>query len=989
MILLCGVLISPTLVSCVTQKKKSDQGGLSMFYHNMNSKFNGYFNANELVEESIVQLESQYADNYIDLLEIYKYRAAANPEAVAASLDEAIKKVSVVATIHDNADWVDDCYLLIGKCFYLKQDFESAQNALEFFMDEFEPDGSRAANSKARKNAKKRKSTVDKERKERQKDSRKRAKEAEKERKKYNKQLKKEQKRQRKNASKKKGSKTKSDEKKTGGEDVIVSKRNLPQESAPIPEKEKQEKDLEAKEQNPGGLKHRPAYQEAQLWLAKTYVERELYPRAEYHLNSLANNPYLQDEVAAMLPAAQAYYLIRRENYKGAIPYLEQAIEVSKKKREKGRYAFIIAQIMELENPNSGEAYAYYEEVLRHAQDYELEFNAKMSMARTAFFSGNASVEESKQLLEKMIRDDKNIDYLDRIYFTYARLYLLQNDETSALAYLNEAGRYTGSNPPLQTEIFHLMGTLYFEKGMYVEAKDAFDRALQTMRKDDERYAQTELLATNLTDIAKHVQIITLQDSLLKISGMSEDDRRALAKELKKQQAAGYASSSQGLGDGAPTGAKGAKGNSTNPLAASQATAGGPPVRQVTTVNTGQSKFFAYDDKAVRRGEREFFRSWGGRPLVDNWRVSAKIDESGGVTIADTKEGTVTDVVTDEDLETIFRDVPSSPEEIAQSEALIQESMLQLGYLYRERMEDPQQSVDVLHELLNKYPDTNKRIEAYYELYLSYLMLNDAANSNKYKDKIINEFPGTKFALALSDPDYLSKQVAEEKRLEMHYDSVYAMVNNDQYDEAFATILTGKSKFGTNHEYYPRIAILEAMCTGHIEGKDAYIDALKHIVATYPNTPEETKARDMLLLLGEYQGNKLKLSTGGGDSDVFRVQPNTVHYLMVMINNYDEINSKDAKVSISDYNRKYHQLDRLKISSLVFDPKTGQSVILVRSFKNAEESMDYFSNAEKHADEFLPSNVDYEMLPVSQYNYREIIKQRSIDNYRDFFQVNY
>ena len=113
-----GAMIALMLASCVTQKSKSDQSALGRFWHNTNSHFNGWFNANELVEESIVQLEAQNTDNYIDLLELYKYRGAANPEAVAPSLDEAFKKVSVVATIHDQSDWVDDCYLLIGKVFY-------------------------------------------------------------------------------------------------------------------------------------------------------------------------------------------------------------------------------------------------------------------------------------------------------------------------------------------------------------------------------------------------------------------------------------------------------------------------------------------------------------------------------------------------------------------------------------------------------------------------------------------------------------------------------------------------------------------------------------------------------------------------------------------------------------------------------------------------------------------------------------------------------
>ena len=243
-----SLVVLLVLGACATQKSKSDQSGFSRFYHNQTSRFNGYFNANELVLESIAQLEAQQQDNYNDLLPVYEYRDAKNPSAVASNLDEAIKKVSIVATIHDNSDYLDDCYLLIGKAEYLKQDFESAENALEFFMDEFEPDGKRSSTASAKRAKKKKKNSS---KRDREKSSDQRAKELEKERKAYNKALKKKQKR----ASK---GKSTADiivpETSTGN---VASKRSTTRATAPPPEVEPKEKDPQAKAQNPGGVKHR------------------------------------------------------------------------------------------------------------------------------------------------------------------------------------------------------------------------------------------------------------------------------------------------------------------------------------------------------------------------------------------------------------------------------------------------------------------------------------------------------------------------------------------------------------------------------------------------------------------------------------------------------------------------------------------------------------------------------------------------------------
>lgn len=971
-----SLVVLLVLGACATQKSKSDQSGFSRFYHNQTSRFNGYFNANELVIESIAQLEAQQQDNYNDLLPVYEYRDAKNPSAVASNLDEAIKKVSIVATIHDNSDYLDDCYLLIGKAEYLKQDFESAENALEFFMDEFEPDGKRSSTASAKRAKKKKKNSS---KKDREKSADQRAKELEKERKAYNKALKKKQKR---SAKGKSTADIIVPETSTGN---VASKRSTTRATAPPPEQEVKEKDPQAKAQNPGGVKHRPAYQEAQLWLAKTYVERENYPRAEYHFNSLSDNPYLQPEVAKELPAAQAYYHIHRGNYKGAIPHLEQAIEVTRQKTVRARYAYILGQIYEMEDDGSAKPYEYFEMALDLNPNYEMAFNSRLSMARTAYLSGQASLDESIATLDRMVKDEKNEEYLDKLYFTYARVNLFQGNKDLAIKNLIMSAQAGGSGPQL-TETNFLLATLYFEKDMYIEAKQAYDATLQTMPEDDERYELTKIMADNLSDIAENLKIIALQDSLLRISGMSPDEQKALAKNLKKQEKQGYTSSSQGITDNAPTKGKG-KGTKSDQLASSALTAGGPPVRSV--VNTGQSSFFAYDDRAIRRGERDFIREWGNRPLVDNWRLSS-VMSNYTVRDDDTGEEVVveSDELDDDELAKILKDVPKTPEEIALAESTKQQAMLKLGALYRDKLESPELSVKVLEQLIGEYPNSDASLEAFYQLYISYTALGNNERAEYYKQKIISNFPGTKYAMALSDPDYINRQLSEERKVEVHYEEVYDLVEAGQYQQARDAINAGRVTFGTSHAYMAKIAILDAMITGNLEGKEKYVDALKSIVANYPDTEEETKARDMLLLLGEYKNKNLNLqksSTAGG----YRNQPNSVHYLLVVINNFEEVNTRDAKISISDYNRKYHKLDRLKISSLVFDPKTGQSVILVRSFKNSVEAMKYFDNVQRHTAEFLPEGAEFEVFPVSQFNYREVIKSRSIEGYRVFFEENY
>ncbi len=127
--------------SCASTKKRGEASWLKKFYHNTTAYYNGYFNANLLLRESIDKLNQQHQDNFTKILDVYPYLAVENPKASAPNLDKAIEKVSVVAALHPISYWVDDCYLLIGKSQYLKQDFESSEETLEYFKETFRPSG--------------------------------------------------------------------------------------------------------------------------------------------------------------------------------------------------------------------------------------------------------------------------------------------------------------------------------------------------------------------------------------------------------------------------------------------------------------------------------------------------------------------------------------------------------------------------------------------------------------------------------------------------------------------------------------------------------------------------------------------------------------------------------------------------------------------------------------------------------------------------------
>src|ERR1700733_15165206 len=109
------------------------------FIQNTITHYNFYYNANEKIKMIIARAKSQFREDYTHLLPFYNYTLDATA-AQKRDLDSVIYKCTPGILVHDTRnDWVDKLYLLIGKTYYLKKDFDSAYITLQFLNWAFAP----------------------------------------------------------------------------------------------------------------------------------------------------------------------------------------------------------------------------------------------------------------------------------------------------------------------------------------------------------------------------------------------------------------------------------------------------------------------------------------------------------------------------------------------------------------------------------------------------------------------------------------------------------------------------------------------------------------------------------------------------------------------------------------------------------------------------------------------------------------------------------
>ena len=112
--------------------------GVKRFFNNTFTHYNYYFNANVKLNEIIEKAKESFTDDYTQLLPFYNY--SLNTTATDKNIDSVIYKCNAGILLHDlRSDWVDDLYMLLGKAYLLRKDFDSAYHVFQYLNYAYAP----------------------------------------------------------------------------------------------------------------------------------------------------------------------------------------------------------------------------------------------------------------------------------------------------------------------------------------------------------------------------------------------------------------------------------------------------------------------------------------------------------------------------------------------------------------------------------------------------------------------------------------------------------------------------------------------------------------------------------------------------------------------------------------------------------------------------------------------------------------------------------
>jgi tetratricopeptide (TPR) repeat protein len=723
----------------------------------------------------------------------------------------------------------------------------------------------------------------------------------------------------------------------------------------------------------------------AMLWLALTYNQTKEFEKSEPLLNLITvdiNKGIVPDDVVKILPQVYADLYVRQENYDRAVDYLIDGIFYNPKRDLKTRMMFILGQIFQ-QNGDYARASEYYSKVIKRNPNYDMAFQARINLAKS-YDVNSGDRQQITKILTKMLKDDKNVDYKDQIYYALADVAMRDHDTVAAIEYFRLSVSSSVKNNYQRATSALTLADLYFEMPLYENAQAYYDTAMMTIPTDYPNYAEIERKTKILTDLVESLISIQHEDSLQRLVNMSEKDRNVVIDKIIQA----YVEEQARLAE--------QKKLEQALTIQEQAVSGTGPGNQGLPVG---GKWYFYNQQTKDFGYAEFVKKWGRRKLEDLWRISDKqtisFADNDLVASADsTKNDSVMAAENNPmNREFYLKDLPFTDTALAISNTKILEAYFKAGKVYKDGLNDYKKSDEAFETMNERFPGNDHELISYYYLFKINLALGQADQAEFYKSLIITKYPESDYAKVLADPEYYTKIEAEKNKVNILYTETYKDYKAGQYFQVIAKSDLAFSLYGDTMELAPRFAYLKAISIGKIDVIDSLVAQLKMIITKYPTSEIRTLSQSILATIvkdnPELKDENFVLPEEVPEEQPspYKFNPSTQHMFMIVADS-KEIRLNPFKVKLSDYNIKYYSLDALSINSLVLDNQ--HYLITIGNFNNSAKAKDYFNaiTASDYIFADLKEGTFYNFV-ISTENYPIFFKEKDIGGYSKFFEKNY
>jgi TolA-binding protein len=598
-------------------------------------------------------------------------------------------------------------------------------------------------------------------------------------------------------------------------------------------------------------------------------------------------------------------------------------------------------------------------------------------MAQVTEISRNRDVNTARKSFRKLLKDSKNKEFKDKIYYEMGIFELKQNDINGAIHFLNRSVR-SGNNKRIQGEAYLKLGEIYYDTLSNYELSQAYyDSAISALPLDYEGYASIKSRQEILNEFVKNLKTVQWQDSLLALASLDTAALRAkvdsavtaerklaelkAGKKKKRSNRVEIESTSNNIFN-----------NSSEP-------------------NDVSSDWYFGNASSIAIGQSEFRRIWGDIKLEDNWRRSQRSatpssDNLEPSQTAETAPGETPPTAATEAADPVDaayaeldKQIPRTEEARKGALAKIEEAYFRLGDIYNFKLEEKANAVDIYTKLLTRFPDSDYEPEVLYSLYLI-SKETDSVAAEGYANRLKHEHPNSTFTKILINPDYLqeSSQVAEEQKA--LYRLAYRIFEGGHYDSARAVLGTALAAGETS--FNPALELLSTLIVAETEGLDKYQTSLQDFIKTYPGTEQAEYANKLLEASRQFVESEEKRK-----DILYDTAFDEPHYFVLVYPKSEGINELSAS-TLESFNKTHFGKLNLKTSHLALNDDLA--ITFVSDLQDKKTAMEYFEIFNEKPQEISAlRNHKFDNFVITKDNFDIFYRTKGLNEYIRFFKKNY
>ena len=593
-------------------------------------------------------------------------------------------------------------------------------------------------------------------------------------------------------------------------------------------------------------------HKELIVWKAKTQIRLQNEEQAMTALKKLLAKKDNESYIKELSHTALAMAYMALDSVPKAIEQLENATKTNKNEEQYTRNLFILGQLYRNQK-NIDSSQIAFNKILKHKKSpYKYKMHAYMEQVKNT--SADADNSELKKIFAKNIKHYENRFYLGGLYYHAATLDFFEGNEEVALEKLKKSIQTPLVNDYQKGKSYEAVGNYYFDKAKFVKAGAYYDSVIPTVvNQNTKRIRRLKRKIKSLEEIIYYETVLETNDSIYKLIAMDTVSRRQffeshIAKIKKEDEIAAIQkeNATRSLSSASSNIAKQSNKNKMNSSRKSNPSAGN---------NSGIGKWYFYNPQTIGFGKVEFTKTWGGRKLQDNWRLSSETADT------ETKNNAVvqTEKINESkkyDISYYLKKIPSDKKKIAKMHDNTSTALYQLGLIYKEQFKEYPLAISRLERFLVEDPKEKQILPAKYHLYKIFEILGDVNKMNKYKQDIITDYPDSRYTQVLLNPNEIASYTSNEKTPEKHYEKVYCDYDfYEKYQSVFEACEKAITQYN-DEPILPKFELLKSFTIFKLEGKKPFMKSLEYVVGNYPKTEEAERAQEILDMLNGVKKEK-------------------------------------------------------------------------------------------------------------------------------------